>query len=73
MVSSALDAIITIDHEGKVLEFNPAAEKIFGYTRAEILGRELAELLIPEYYREQHRKGIAHYLATGQAKMLDSR
>ncbi len=73
MLNSALDAIITIDHEGKVVEFNPAAETTFGYSRAEVLGRELAELLIPLDHREQHRQGFARYLATGEAKMLGAR
>ncbi len=73
ILNAALDAIITIDHEGKVLEFNPAAEKIFGYPRSEVLGRALVELIIPPCYREQHQRGMARYLATGETKTLGSR
>src|SRR6185295_15806931 len=49
---ASLDAVITIDHQGRVLEFNPAAQKIFGYDRAEVLGMELAEMIIPPSLRE---------------------
>lgn len=70
ILESSLDCIITIDHEGKILEFNPAAENTFGYSRAEVLGREMAELIIPPSLRERHRAGLAHYLATRVAKVL---
>ena len=70
ILQSAFDAMITMDHEGKFVEFNPAAERIFGYARAEVLGKPLAELIIPERLREKHRRGIAHYLATGSGPVL---
>ena len=70
---AALDCIITIDEEGRIVEFNPAAEKTFGYTRSEVLGREMAALIIPERLREPHRKGIARYLATGEGPVLNRR
>ena len=70
---SALDCIITMDANGRVLEFNPAAEKVFGYTRAQAVGQELAELIIPPMLRERHRRGLAHYLATGEGPVLDRR
>lgn len=73
IVENALDAIITIDHEGKVVEFNPAAERTFGYDRAGVLGREMADLIIPAPYREAHRRGLAHYLATGEGPILGKR
>ena len=62
MFETALDCIISIDHEGRVVEFNPAAERTFGYRRAEALGKELAELIIPPRLRAQHRQGLARYL-----------
>jgi PAS domain S-box-containing protein len=71
MVNASLDGIITIDERGNVVEFNPAAEKIFGYSRGEALGREMAELIIPERLRDRHRAGIAHYLATGEGPVLN--
>lgn len=70
ILKSALDAIITIDHEDKLLEFNPAAEKIFGYTRDAVLGRRMAELIVPERFRARHYRGLAHYLATGEGPVL---
>ncbi len=73
ILESALDCIITMDANGSVLEFNPAAERVFGYTRAQAVGRELAELIIPPDLRERHRRGLAHYLATGEGPVLDRR
>jgi two-component system CheB/CheR fusion protein len=73
MVSSALDCIISIDHEGRILEFNPAAEQTFGYRRSQALGREMAELIIPPALRESHRRGLARHLKTGEASVLDRR
>jgi PAS domain S-box-containing protein len=73
ILDTALDCIITIDHEGKVVEFNPAAERTFGYRRADVLGRQMAELIVPPPLREQYRRGLAHYLATGAGPVLDKR
>jgi PAS domain S-box-containing protein len=70
-VRSALDAIIVMDHEGKLVEFNPTAEKIFGYARADVVGKPLADLIIPERLRARHRAGIAHFLATGEGPVLN--
>jgi PAS domain S-box-containing protein len=70
---TSLDAVITIDHQGRVLEFNPAAQKIFGYERADVLGREMSELIIPLALREQHRAGLAKYLATSEGPVLGKR
>ncbi|MEZ4371572.1 MAG: PAS domain S-box protein [Polyangiaceae bacterium] len=58
ILAGALDAIITIDQHGRVVEFNAAAEQLFGYTTQEAVGRELAELVIPEGDREAHRAGL---------------
>jgi diguanylate cyclase (GGDEF)-like protein/PAS domain S-box-containing protein len=70
---TALDAILTMDHPGRIVEFNPAAEKTFGYTRQEVVGLAMAELIIPASLRERHRRGLAHYLATGEGPVMDSR
>mgnify|MGYP002378475732 CR=1 FL=1 len=70
ILESALDAIVTIDEYSRILEFNPAAERTFGYTKNEIIGQSLAEeLLIPDH-REILRKGIQNYLRTGQGPVL---
>jgi PAS domain S-box-containing protein len=73
ILQTAIDCIITMDHQGAVVEWNAAAEKTFGYRRAEALGRELAELIVPPSLRERHRRGLEHCLATGEGPMLDRR
>ena len=73
ILESALDCIITMDASGRVREFNPAAERVFGFSRAEAVGKELAELIIPSRMREQHRRGLAHYLKTGEGPLLGKR
>src|SRR6185295_14836472 len=73
ILESALDAIVTIDREGKIFEWNRAAENTFGYRRADVLGREMAELIIPPGLREQYRQGLARYLAAGESGFLGKR
>jgi PAS domain S-box-containing protein len=73
ILDSALDCIVTIDHEGCITEFNPSAERTFGYRRDEVVGKLLADLIIPPSLREQHRRGLARYLATGEARVLGRR
>jgi diguanylate cyclase (GGDEF)-like protein/PAS domain S-box-containing protein len=73
MLATALDCIIAINQASKIIEFNPAAEVVFGYTRAEVLGEDLAEKIIPPRLRDAHRKGLAHYLATGESAILGKR
>jgi PAS domain S-box-containing protein len=73
VIELALDAVLLIDDRGRIVEFNPAAERIFGFARAEVLGREMAELIIPERDRERHRRGIRRYRETGEGVMLGKR
>jgi PAS domain S-box-containing protein len=73
ILQSALDAVITMDHEGKILEFNPAAERVFGYRRADVIGREMCEFIIPASLRDRHRKGMARYLESGEGPVLGRR
>ncbi|HEX8680659.1 MAG TPA: PAS domain S-box protein, partial [Chthoniobacterales bacterium] len=73
ILESALDSIIVMGGDGLVREWNPAAERMFGYKRADALHRELASLVIPEEFRVQHRRGLAHYLATGEGPLLGKR
>ena len=70
---AAIDAVITIDHQGRILELNPAAEQIFGFTREQVEGRPLAETLIPPSLREAHLRGLARYLETGEGPVLGRR
>lgn len=73
IVESALDCIIVIDDAGRILEFNPAAERVFGFSREEIVGSELAESLVPLQYRAAHRAGLQRYLSQGESRILDRR
>ena len=73
ILQTALECVITIDQEGKILDFNPAAEQTFGYRTADVVGREMAELIIPPSLRERHRQGLARYLATGEGPVLNRR
>ncbi|HET7444097.1 MAG TPA: PAS domain S-box protein [Solirubrobacterales bacterium] len=73
VMTAALDCIVGMDHEGNVIEFNAAAERLFGHTREQALGRELAALIVPEELRERHRNGLQRYLETGEGKMIDCR
>jgi PAS domain S-box-containing protein len=73
IVDTALDAIVGMDHRGVITAFNPAAERIFGYSRSQVIGRELSDLLIPPELRQQHRDGLARYRATGHGPFIDRR
>ncbi|OWK35303.1 Chemotaxis protein methyltransferase CheR [Fimbriiglobus ruber] len=73
ILETALDCIITMDHDGRVVEFNPAAERTFGYARSEIVGRKLADFIVPPSLRERHDRGMTHYLATGEGPVLGRR
>ena len=73
ILEAVLDCIITIDHRGRIVEMNPAAERTFGYRRADVVGRELAQLIIPPALRAAHREGLARYLAAGTGDAIDRR
>jgi PAS domain S-box-containing protein len=73
ILDSTLDCIITMDHHGRVVVFNPAAEKTFGYPREKAIGQLLSELIIPPSLRDRHQKGLLRYLATGEEQVLGKR
>ena len=73
ILDSALDCIVTMDHEGCITEFNPAAERTFRFNRDEVIGKPLGDVIVPPAFREQHRRGFARYLATGEAHVLGKR
>ena len=73
IVETALDGVITINAQGVVTGWNSQAEKMFGWTRTEVMGRELAELIIPERLREEHRNGMRRYVESGVARVLNKR
>ena len=70
ILESALDCMIAIDSDDRVREFNPAAERTFGFRRDEVLGKELAELIIPRRLRERYRRSLADYLETGKGLLV---
>lgn len=71
IMDSAMDAIICIDTKSCITEWNPQAEKIFDWTAAEVIGKKIAETIIPERFREMHKKGLEHYLRTGDGPALN--
>ena len=64
MLEAALDAVVTMDHEGRVIGWNHAAEATFGYAPSEVIGRDMAELIVPPALRDAHRRGLTRYRET---------
>jgi len=73
MLDAALDCVVTMDHEGRIVDFNPAAERTFGFRAGDAVGGNMAELIIPHELRERHRRGLARYLASEEPVLLDRR
>ncbi|WP_421121370.1 PAS domain S-box protein [Aquihabitans daechungensis] len=73
IIEASLDCIVTMDDQGRIVEFSPSAERLFGYSRAEAVGQVMAELMIPPALRQAHTEGLAHYLATGEGPILGRR
>src|SRR5262249_21778710 len=70
IIETALDAFVQMDEAGAVVEWNRQSEAIFGWSRAEAIGRPLAELIVPERYRARHANGLAQYLKSGESRVL---
>lgn len=73
VVDTSLDCIIIVDGEGRVVDFNPAAENLFGYSKRDAIGREISSLIIPEKYRSAHHEGMSRYLASGLSRVIGKR
>lgn len=73
LLESSQDGIIEMDNYGFVTGWNPQAERIFGYPKTYVMGRELAELIVPPAYREAHRKGVAKLKTTASSGLLGKR
>lgn len=69
-VEAAFDCVIGMDGEGRIVEFNAAAERVFGYLRSDVLGRLLAEVILPERHRDAHARGLRHFHAGGRGPMI---
>ena len=73
VLESALDCMITMNHEGRIVEFNTAAERTFGYKRADVAGRQLGEVIVPPSLRRAHFDGLARYLEKRESRILGKR
>lgn len=73
IINSALDAVIVINEEGKITEWNLQAEKTFGWSKDRVLGTRLSETIIPTEFREAHERGMKHFLKTGEGPVLNQR
>ena len=73
ILRAALDCIVSIDSHGRIIEFNPAAERTFGYTREQAVGKDVSEMIIPRAMRGAHRRGMERHKATGEGPMLGKR
>jgi PAS domain S-box-containing protein len=70
ILRASLDAIILMNHEGILQEFNPAAEEMFGQSREDVIGKRLVDVIIPPRLRQQHCEGLNRYLLTGEAVVI---
>ena len=73
IIDSAQDAVITMDEKSLITEWNAKAEKIFGWSRKEVIRKNLADKILPEQFREAHAKGLERYFATGEGSVLSQR
>src|SRR3954468_21910162 len=73
ILRTALDCIVSMDAQGRIVEWNPAAEQTFGYARHEAMGRPLAEVMVPERLRQGYKAGLALYLTTGEESVIGKR
>jgi PAS domain S-box-containing protein len=72
-LEAALDCVIMADASGRIVEFNPAAERTFGYTREEAVGRTLAELIVAPSLREAHTRAFARFVETREQRLFGQR
>jgi PAS domain S-box-containing protein len=73
IIDTALDAVVTMDAAGNITEWNKNAEHIFGYMHDEVIGKSMSELIMPQRYRESHKKGMKHFLAGGKGVLINNR
>ena len=73
ILDTALDAVITIDGQGRIVSWNPQAEKTFGWSPAEAVGKKLTDTIIPPHFREPHDRGLRRYFETGFGPLLNKR
>lgn len=70
-VGASLDAILVVDAQSRIIDYNGAAEKVFGYQRQDVIGQDMTNLMMPEKYRDMHREGMKRFLQTGEKRVVD--
>jgi len=70
ILSTSLDGLVVSDHKGTILDFNPAAESIFGYSYSEAVGQAIGDIMVPPELREAHQAGMKRLHETGQKKLV---
>jgi PAS domain S-box-containing protein len=70
IISTSLDAVLVVDRDGRVVEFNGAAEEIFGYGRDEAVGAKMEDMIIPDHLKAAHEAGMTRYLTTGERRVI---
>ncbi len=73
LFDTALDAVVVIDENGPVINWNSQAETMFGWTESEMIGQQLSDTIIPPQYRQAHQQGLKRFLATGQGQVTNKR
>jgi len=71
IIESAKDAFISMDAGGIITEWNPEAERMFGFIKDEAMGSKMSDTIVPEEYRKMHEAGLKQYLKTGDSKVLN--
>jgi PAS domain S-box-containing protein len=71
VLNAAISAVVVMDAQGKIVDWNARAEVLFGWSRAEAIGRDLGETIVPRQHRAAHQRGMKHYLETGEARVLN--
>jgi PAS domain S-box-containing protein len=73
IINAAYDAFVCMNADGQIVDWNHQAEVAFGWSRAEVIGRQLSDTIVPPQYRDAHNNGLAHFLATGDGPLLNQR
>ncbi len=70
IISTSLDAVVSVNRQGMIIDFNGAAEQIFGYSREEAIGQKMEEMIVPEHLRQAHQNGMDRYRKTGEKHVI---
>ena len=73
MIDSSLDGVVSMDQDGMIIEWNRSAERMFGWSPLDVIGRRLSDIIIPAAMRERHEAGLKRYLAHGAGNVVNNR